>query len=138
MPYLFFGWNISEVGVGEVIRVRLQVYTDPTLHCRIYDSGELSWRTGLTADFETKPQTRYYWQVTAKGEQDSGSETAFFETPKEEHCWKAKWIGTPDGEDGFVSTNFTVAESVERARLYVTGLGLYEVWLDEKKSVRSI
>ncbi len=105
----------------------------------IYDSGfgELN-SLGTVAELSLQPRTRYFWVVQARGESGSTAESArqYFETGKMQEAWTGKWI-TCDMEQGrlplFIK-DFTLeqeASKIREARLYITGLGLYEAYLGE-------
>jgi alpha-L-rhamnosidase len=104
---------------------------------------------------------RYYWKVRIKdnnGEYSSFSAPSFFETAfLEQDDWKAKWIAAPNVwdwpeflkrrkrlegmEDNSPWANnsplfrkeFQCTKEVESARMYVTGLGYYEAYINGKK-----
>jgi alpha-L-rhamnosidase len=94
--------------------------------------------------------TRYYWRVQAydkNGHASSWSPIAWFETAMlNENDWKGKWIG--DGsehpertEDHYREDRMplfrkdfkTGAATVTGARLYISGLGYYEAYINGKK-----
>jgi len=86
-------------------------------------------------------ETRYYWRVRvwdARGRASPWSPVAFWETgllrPAD---WTAQWIGPPPSpSDSLPSPSpllrraFRVDDRVRSARLYVTSLGLYEVYVN--------
>lgn len=105
------------------------------------------------------PRTRYYWRVKVNLENGAQvtSDSAWFETGKLDESWHAQWICMPedslrrpaDDDNGFwepveadlehitekqpspvVRKKFKITKSVASARLYVTGLGLYECYLN--------
>lgn len=96
-----------------------------------------------------KPFTRYWWRVrvyNAKGEASEWSETAWFETAMlNQSDWKAAWIGDErkqfDKEEDFYKDDpmplfrktFQTAKKPVAARLYVSGLGYSEAYLNGKK-----
>jgi len=86
----------------------------------------------------------YYWQVRVadnQGHLTAWSKTAHWEMGLLEPVdWKAKWI-TPNLEEDETKSNpapmlrreFSVKKKVERARLYATAMGLYEMELNGKR-----
>ena len=116
------------------------------------------WNTGkvLTAnsthiEYQGRPLksfTKYYWCIKvydAGQEASSWSSPAFFETAMfDKQDWSAKWIG--DGTQNPVDSNrykddpmplfrkdFAVEKKITNARLYISGMGYYEAYLNGKK-----
>lgn len=86
--------------------------------------------------FKLKTETRYFWkvQVTADDGDSAWSDTAWFETPKEDG-WKADWI-TPVADKAqqvVLFRDFEIKKPVSKARAYMVGLGLYEFYLNGQK-----
>ena len=82
---------------------------------------------------EPKPRTRYYWQVEAAG---VVSETAWFETGKMYEPWTAQWISPVVGEGQphpVLNKTINVKEGLTCVRLYMTGLGVYELYINGAK-----
>ncbi len=83
---------------------------------------------------------RYYWKVRAwdkDGVASPYSDIAFWEmallSPQD---WKAEWIGHTGGWLGralYFRSDLTIHKAVRRARIYVTGLGYYELRLNGHK-----
>ncbi|RHR21630.1 alfa-L-rhamnosidase RamA [Clostridium sp. AF19-22AC] len=105
----------------------------------VFDSGEDSKADSLDyrADIELLPRTRYEWSVCVTA--DNG-ETAYaeswFETGKMTEGWQGKWI-TPELDQSVqpvLSKKFTLNKSVTGARMYVCGLGVYELYLNGEKA----
>lgn len=90
----------------------------------------------LIFDFpiELKPQTKYEVDFSVKSNDQVISQKSNFETGMMEKPLEGKWIGTEhqDLHSVILQKDFEV-ESVESARLYITGLGLYEAYLDGQK-----
>lgn len=96
-----------------------------------------------------KSFTRYYWRVRVynqNGEASAWSAPAWFETAMLQNSdWKAKWIGDDrkqfEKDEDFYGDDpmplflksFQPAQKVVSARLYVSGLGYYEAYLNGKK-----
>lgn len=119
-------------------KARVLVALDENFAEVVYDSGERKdvINTAVPLPIELSPQTRYYWNVQVWGDcQDSAvSETAWFETPKDED-WKADWI-TPDTSKEIQVTlmkTFDADRPVAKARMYMVGLGLYELYVNGEK-----
>ena len=118
-----------------------------------------SWTTGKIASSQTlhisyggtalQSFTKYYWRVKVynqDNEVSAWSEIANFETAMlEASDWQAKWIS--DGsrfpakdEDYYkedrmplISKDFNASKKIIDARLYVSGVGYYEAFLNGKK-----
>jgi alpha-L-rhamnosidase len=93
----------------------------------VYDGPELNSRQ------------RYYWNVRvrdADGRESPWSEPTWFETGPSPVDWTADWIAGPGGADApapALRTAFSLDEAPERARLYVSGLGAAELFLDGER-----
>lgn len=93
--------------------------------------------SGVTFDIMLKPRTTYYARVKVTGEngEQAMSAPVPFDTGKMDEPWAACWIGMQDG-DGFhpvFEKSFAVKSAPTRARLYITGVGLYEANLNGVK-----
>ena len=112
----------------------------------IHDSGESTEINSIDYDpkFDSssvfKPRTRYFWKVyvITDLEEKLESQVSFFETSKLNEEWRAKWISTEKvGKtvSPYIRKTFTIPKSkkVKEARVYSTGLGLYELYINGKK-----
>ena len=95
------------------------------------------------------PRTRYYWRVRVynqEGKASDWSKTNWFETGMMEMAnWNAKWINDGSAqpmkdEDYYLDDpmplfrkGFTTKKKITSARLYITGLGYYEAYLNGKR-----
>ncbi len=90
----------------------------------------------IPLDFETAPRTRYFVRITVTDDaDDTASEVTWFETSKQEEPWDAKWL-TLQEEDTYhpvFEKKFTSQKEVVRARLYISGLGMYAADLNGRK-----
>ncbi len=98
-------------------------------------TGKLSC-SGVTFDLTLAPRTRYYVRVSVSGDLgDSAHGESFFETGKLDEAWVGRWIGQRQGDDFHpeFEKSFTLSEKPRSARLYITGLGLFEAEINGKK-----
>jgi alpha-L-rhamnosidase len=117
-----------------------------------WKSGKVASSQNVNVEYSGAPLnsfTRYHWRVRvydAAGNASEWSAPAFFETGiLDASDWKASWIG--DGrkqfekEEEFYQNDqmplfrkeFATNKKVESARLYISGLGYYEAFLNGQK-----
>lgn len=86
-------------------------------------------------DLQLQSKTRYQVFVELKDKDRIYKKEAFFETGLMTGFKNSQWIGSSDeGIHGIQAIKEINATSkVKKARLYVTGLGLYEVYIDNQK-----
>ena len=109
----------------------------------LYDSGERAdiVSTGFELPFALKPQQRCYWKVCVTDDAGNTAESdpTWFETGRsvtwEEIPWQAEWItpALPKDVQAVVFRDITITKKVVKARAYMTGLGVYELYLNGKK-----
>jgi alpha-L-rhamnosidase len=121
-------------------------------HKGIWNSGKIISSDNIQVEcrgLEPRSFTRYYWAVRVydgKGKVSEWSEAAWFETAMLDTLdWKARWIG--DGSEQFKRDEdfykddpmpifrkyFDIHRKIASARLYISGLGYYEAYLNGKK-----
>lgn len=93
--------------------------------------------SGEVIGLDLKPRTAYYWRVSVSGDKGdcAVSDTAIFETGKMAEAWEAQWIA-PAKTDQFhpvMKKTFTAEKAVKKARLYISGVGLFEAYLNGEK-----
>jgi alpha-L-rhamnosidase len=148
------GWTFSIVGRNQIQSAyEIEVSNQPdTKSPALWSTGKVSSNENTNIEY-TGPAlhsfSRYYWRVRAFDQNNSPSEWssyAWFETAMlQQEDWKAKWIG--DGSRQFVRDEdfykddpmplfrktVIVGKKVKQARLYLSGLGYYEAYLNENK-----
>ncbi len=136
-----FSWIVEETHDTVQTAAQVLVSQDSGFERLIFDSGRvagaeidsLAYRPPLTLE----PRTRYFWKVRVWGESEHAeSETAWFETAKMDEAWQAAWI-TPDFEDKnthpILYRSFELPAGAVSARVYICGLGLYQLELNGQK-----
>ncbi len=115
----------------------------------LWDSGVVQSDQSIQIEYEGKPLQsgqNVFWRVKIWDE--AGVESAWSETASWKMAllktsdWQAKWIGAPksitSGEMKYASPFFRkeidVSGKVKSARVYISGLGYYELYLNGKKS----
>ena len=136
-PRVSFRVEDTKAKTAEAIRIRVALDTE--FEDVVYDTGKSSGLAMIGTDLalELKPRTRYYWQAEVWGEngEHAVSDTAWFETARMEEPWEGKWIGCNKLKDTnpVLIKEFTTDKTYKRSRIYVTGLGLYELYLDGER-----
>ncbi len=131
-------WNVEETEAKSLKNGVLEVASDIAFTNILYkkESEELD-QTGEVIEVELSPRTRYFWRVTITG--DNGdcatSEVQFFETGKMNEEWSGKWIAAPKGEKchPIFRKKISIKSKIAKARLYVSCLGVFEAYINEKK-----
>lgn len=128
-------WTVEEAAGTRQKSARIWVSLSEAFTECLYDSGEREdiSSLGFIPELTLKEQTRYYWKVQVQGEdgERGESEPAWFETGIREFR-TGKWITS----SGNISTHpvfykkFSIPEKVKTARLYITGLGAYNYYLN--------
>ncbi|MFW5980929.1 MAG: family 78 glycoside hydrolase catalytic domain, partial [Halanaerobiaceae bacterium] len=108
----------------------------------MWDSGKIESDKSINIKYKgqgLKRGTRYWWQVKCRDNKcrwSVDSDSSWFEMGLlEESEWTGTWIGA--GENDNISApllrkRFTLEKKVDRARLYLSGLGYYELYLNGK------
>lgn len=130
-----FSWQVEESAGHTAVSSRLEVARDPAFTDVAADTGEAELDSLATElPMTLAPRTRYYWRVTVctDAQERATGETQWFETAKQKEPWQAKWvacIGEAPRHPIFLR-DLPDFGPVTSARLYVCGLGLYEVYVD--------
>jgi alpha-L-rhamnosidase len=113
----------------------------------LWDSGRVDGDRSFHIEYAgpvAKSRTRSFWRVKlwdADGQETVWSEAAFWETGLlNRQEWAGQWIASPHFGGPYtpppvpyVRKRFSVAKAITRARLYVSGLGVYEVEINGQR-----
>ncbi|WP_334351503.1 alpha-L-rhamnosidase [Companilactobacillus sp. HBUAS56257] len=86
-------------------------------------------------DFELTPRTEYELTISVKTASEEVSANSTFETGKMNEPFTGKWIGNSDKniQNTLLKRDVTLSKDVKKARIYMTGLGVYELNINDKK-----
>lgn len=110
----------------------------------LYDSGMTGQISslGYVPEYSFEGGKRYYWTVEAEADDgDFGiSEPAWFEGGRREDVWDVAWISSPFDQNfhpvmakEFYLSGNVLSSNIASARLYLSGLGVYEAYLNGEK-----
>lgn len=132
-------WVVQETAAKRQSAAQVVVSLREDLTQPVFDTGksaELS-SLGVACTAALLPCTRYYWGVTVWADNGETAKAAsWFETGKQQELWAGKWITAPfeKGVHSYLVRPFVLKAPVKRARLYCTGLGMYEASVNGKKA----
>ncbi len=126
---------------------QIEVYAKPDGTERIWDSGRVKRDQSVHVAYGgpgLEPQRRYFFRVRITdhaGEASAWSDVQYFETGMGDPSrWQAEWITADAAEAAsrqamspLLRKGFTLAEVPAAARVYVTALGLYELWINGQR-----
>lgn len=139
METVVLSWSVSDA-FDAAAAARVWVSEDDSFADVCHDSGRSADISGLAYEvpLALKPRTRYHWRVRvwAKDGTEAQSDTAWFETGKMEEGWMGAWIGPPVGETRhpLFAKALKLEKPVARARVYASGLGVYELYVNGQKA----
>lgn len=141
----YFSWNYEGDLKGFQQGSYQIIVSDSNLDI-VFDSGDVFSEEFINIKYTGKtlhPRTRYYWKVLVKEKNGNfiESDVTFFETGKLTEKWEAKWITAgnvkrPDQytHSPYLRKTFSLDEQVKEARLYITGLGYFEAYVNGVKT----
>jgi len=114
-------------------------------HKFVWSSGKVMSDQSVNVLYKGTPleaQQRCYWQVRiwdSAGRKTEWSKTAWWETALlDAASWKAEWITAvgkqpDDHRPVYFRKEFSCAKKIKSARLYISSLGLYQIFIDGVK-----
>ena len=141
MDRTVFSWKVKEAKGTRQKAARIQIASDAAMREILYDSGWKKEADSLAfpVKMDLKPRTRYYWTVAVESDakEQEVSDVQWFETAKRDEAWIGKWITCDNAEKRhpYFEKNISPADGKElvKARLYISGLGLYEAFYNGKR-----
>jgi alpha-L-rhamnosidase len=151
-----FSWQL-ESKQRNVVQTSYQIIVSSSKEKLAAGNGDV-WNSGIITSSQAiqvsyagaalQSAKTYFWKVNAITNKGAvvGNETAFFSTGLlNESDWKAKWIGYDKASAWdsvtqwsrlsarYLRKEFTNTNTVKRATVYISGLGLYELYINGKK-----
>lgn len=134
-----FSWIVEESKGSRQKCAQIDVFEDEECRKLIYTTGrqqELN-SVGTELPLDLTPRTRYFWMVSVWNERNEigVSEISWFETGKMEESWTAEWITGTGKKSELYRKKFETRSQVKvaSARIYICGLGLYELELNGRR-----
>ena len=129
-------WKVTGSRGAKTKSARVVIATDPRFRNVVSDSGEAALNPLCYApDIRVKPRERYYWKVrvTDDAGDSAWSKPAFFEAGPD--TVSGTWIKAPKSVKGHAifMKEFHLPSEVRRARLYISGLGLFRACINGEK-----
>ncbi|MCM1125931.1 MAG: glycoside hydrolase family 78 protein [Lachnospiraceae bacterium] len=134
MERTVFTWKVSGAVGRRQKEARIQVAADAQMEEILFDSGfdAKADPLGFGVKMDLMPYTRYYWTVTVRSDADeeASGEVQWFETGKRQEPWQAEWItcNNEESRHPYFEKEIIPQKDVACARLYISGLGLYEAY----------
>lgn len=134
-----FSWAVVDTAAHRQKAARVVVSKNEDLSAPLFDTGESAALSSLGVEYTgaLEPRTRYYWGVTVRADNgETAGAVSWFETGKLDEKWRGSWVKAPfeQGVHPLFAKPFELGAEVVRARLYCTGLGLYEAYLNGEKA----
>ncbi len=128
-------WVVTESTGTKPVWARVEAAADASFANLLYDSGKRDDLNPLACPLPLTfaPRTRYFWRVTVCADDgDCGTASSWFETGKMDEPFAGQWIAAPFEKTvhPILRRTFALEDAAEDARLYITGLGLYEAYLN--------
>jgi len=152
-----FSWELEAIERGAFQKAcQIQVATSIEKlnngEVDIWDSGKKQSNSTTNIAFDGSKlisSTRYFWRVRVWDQENNPTEysdiTWFETTLLTNSDWKAQWIGdnrvAPTKDEDFYKVipnpifrkQISITKNIKQARLYISGLGYYEAFLNGKK-----
>ncbi|MCD7883290.1 MAG: glycoside hydrolase family 78 protein [Lachnospiraceae bacterium] len=143
MEGLTCSWNVCDTASKKQTNAVIEVSTsedfeeDDILYRVEGETLEQGGEQLVELELDLTPRTLYYYRVCVTGDagDEAVSETQTFETGKMDEPWTADWIAAQK-EDTFhpvMTKSFPLKGEVSRARLYISGVGMFEAYLNGEK-----
>lgn len=152
-----FSWRVLAPGQRDIVQTtyRVIVASSPTILAQnqgdIWDSGEVASDASHWIQFAGQPlesNRYYYWKVhvtTNTGDASWSNDAYWSMGLLSENDWRSRWIGMDGGTKWDIESQFSrlsarylrkefqVKKPVKQAMVHLSGLGLYELFLNGQR-----
>lgn len=129
------------------LKIEFTLNTDTNLAAQkkleIKKAGQVVYKTDWEAydnnyfqpNLKLKPRTKYDLSISVKTDSEEASTASTFETGKMSEPFTGKWIGNKDKniQNTLLRRDLNLVKNVKKARIYMSGLGVYELNINNKK-----
>jgi len=150
----FLSWNMASEKRGQLQSAYRIIVAKSEQNLQndtgdFWDSGKTESSQSVNIKYEGKPlksRDILYWKVkiwNAEGEESAWSETSKWEMSfLDQSDWQAKWVGIGEDENPlsyetdpapYFRHEINLTDKVKSAKVYVSGLGFYELYLNGNK-----
>ena len=138
LDHIKLSWKVRDSISEGAANIKITVSISADFSDYIWEkSGADLNSIGQEIDICTEAYTRYYCRIIVTGDKgDSAEGEAFFERGKGADPWTGQFISTAAGDlyHPIFEKTFACKNAVTKARLYVSGLGLYEAYVNGTKA----
>lgn len=143
------GYNFSSLSLSWIVEssaakleaTKVRIALDESFDNIIYNTKYQADISSLdfSPDISLSPRTRYFWCVSVKTDLNETikSDITYFETGKIDEKWAADWITSSisQTEPQYFRKTFKIygKASLSQARVYISALGLYELYINNEK-----
>lgn len=137
MDTLDVSWKVTDTESQKAknSKVTIAKADSPDTVLAVHEGADLDF-TGEVFDIDLAPRTEYVVTVCVEGDAgDSACDESHFETGKMSEPWQAEWIAAEKCDDchPFMKKSFTVKPGLKKARLYATGVGMFEAYVNGER-----
>jgi len=131
------------------LHIEFELQTDQNIDVQkkleILNNNEIVYQTDwenytnnyFDPNINLKPRTKYDVKIFVRNKSQDLSATgsSYFETGKMSEPFIAKWIGNNDSniQNTLLKDSIQIKKAIKKARIYMSGLGVYELYLNDKK-----
>ncbi|UQS83398.1 alpha-L-rhamnosidase [Bombilactobacillus thymidiniphilus] len=117
------------------LQKKIQIYLDSPNSLEYQTDWQDFPNNYFNVDLDLQPRTRYQVVISIRSVNQEIQAQTWFETGKMSEPFSAHWIGNADIDSAniILQRELAINKPLKKARLYISGLGLYETYIDGQK-----